>query len=266
MNNVVITGNTKGFGLAMTKEFLKFGDSMIISSRNEGRVNNTVAKLKELFPDAKIFGIPCDVIDLQAVEALGQFANEKLGTIDIWVNNAGINGNEMAPLVELSEDTIRSVINTNIIGTLFGCQVALKHMLKQNSGKIFNLQGLGSGRMVVANLIPYITTKAAIPNITKTIKKELKGTKVGVHSILPGMMMTELVSGNMEGGEKIANIIAELPQTVAAWVVPKMRKVKGSGKRLKYTSFLKIMFRFMTAWRYKNRFFDEEGNLLIVVE
>ncbi|NVM02189.1 MAG: SDR family oxidoreductase [Candidatus Helarchaeota archaeon] len=265
MFNVIITGSTKGFGFALARKFLEFKDSVIISSRNKERVENSVSKLKNLFPDGQVLGTTCDVTKLEDVKALGQFAIENLESIDIWINNAGITSDYL-PLVELTEKNVKSVIETNLLGTLYGCQVALKIMLRQNSGKIFNIEGLGSDKYVIANLLPYITSKAAIPNLTKALKLEIKGTKVQVHNISPGMMVTELVVKNLTQEPKIINILAETPKTVADYMVPKMRKIKGNGKKIKFLKGWKVAFKFMTAWRYKDRFMDKNGNLLIDLE
>ena len=267
MTNVVITGASKGFGRALANEFLKLGDSVVICSRNTDRVNDTVNKLKEKYPSGIIFGTVCDVTQYQNVLNLAEFAEKNLGSIDIWINNAGINGSVVKPLVDINEDIIRSVVETNLIGTLFGTQVALKRMLKQNSGKIVNLEGLGSDKMVIENLCPYISTKAAIPKIRKTVSKELKGMNVGIHSISPGMMITDLIGKetNPEAA-KIMNILGETPEVVAEIVVPKIKKIKGSGKKISFLTGMKAMGRFMTARKRKNRFYDENGKCLIEIQ
>ena len=90
--NVIITGNTKGFGLALTKEFLKDGDNVIISSRNKEQVDHVENSLREQFPSADILGFPCDVTDFTKIMELANLASQQWGKIDIWVNNAGTNG------------------------------------------------------------------------------------------------------------------------------------------------------------------------------
>ncbi|MFX1381935.1 MAG: SDR family oxidoreductase [Promethearchaeota archaeon] len=266
MSNIVITGSTKGFGLALAKIFLKFGDSVVICSRNEDRVDKALKNLKQLYSNDSVYGVKCDITQKENVENLGQFALENLGSIDIWINNAGISSAGDKPLVDTSEENIRTIINTNLIGTLFGCQVALGIMLKQKFGKIFNLEGLGSDGRVVPNVIPYISTKAAIPMVTKTLTKELKNSNILVNNIHPGMMVTDLILKGMSSESKLINILAELPITVAQKMVPIMKNIKKTGKRIKFSKGSKIFIRFMTSWRFKNRFMDKNGNLLIEIE
>lgn len=266
MANIVITGSTKGFGLALTKKFLEFGDSVAICSRNEERVNSALKKLKQTYPDSSIYGSTCDVSIKESIETFGQFALENLGSIDIWINNAGVSSSGDKPLVDTSEETIRNIINTNLIGSLFGCQVAIKIMLMQKHGKIFNLEGLGANGRAVPNVIPYISTKAAIPIVTKTLTKELKNSNILINNIHPGMMVTDLIVKGMSIEPKLINILAELPITVAEKMVPIMKNIRKTGKRINFTKGSKIFIRFMTSWRFKNKFMDKKGNLLVEIE
>ena len=136
--NVIITGNTKGFGLALTKEFLKAGDNINISSRNKDRVNDVATSLKTQFPKADIIEYPCDVSNPTSTTELANIAMDKWGKIDIWINNAGTSGISRKPLNEVPVDELQLVINTNVLGTLYGCQAALSVMIPPNQGKIFN--------------------------------------------------------------------------------------------------------------------------------
>ena len=261
--NIVITGGSRGFGYAMTKKFLELGDSVVICSRSKERVNATIKELKDINPENNIFGMVCDVTNYDLVEKFGEFAVEKLSSVDLWINNAGTTTSGTKPFYELKPEKIEIVIQTNLLGSLYGCLVALKIMLKQGSGKIFNIEGLGSDNRVVPNQVAYIATKSAIPKITKALKLELKDKNVGVHSINPGMMVTDLVVENIKNEPMVLNIIAETPDKVANYLVPKMRKIKGKGKRLKFTKGWKIFLKFLTAWRCKDRFMDKDGNCLI---
>lgn len=140
--NVVITGSTKGIGYAMAKEFLHHGDQVIISSRSGDRVSTAVANLKKEMPQAQVWGIPCDVSRWLDVEALARFAKEQLGTLDFWINNAGTDGYQKKPLVEFSVELLQQIVDTNLLGTLFGCRAALTIMIPQGHGHILNFDGL----------------------------------------------------------------------------------------------------------------------------
>ncbi|MFX1320502.1 MAG: SDR family oxidoreductase [Promethearchaeota archaeon] len=260
--NIVITGSTKGIGFALAKEFLKLGDNVIISSRNEERVRNAIQKLKELFPNNRINGISCDVTNYQEVKKLAEFSQEFFKTIDIWVNNAGTNAYINAYLVDFDPEALREIVDTNLLGTIYGCKAALKLMLPQNHGKIFNVEGYGSQGRVTLMALAYGSTKAAIPQLTKTLSKEVEGTMIGIHTINPSMVITDLLVQDIPPEAiKIFNILAELPETVVKFLVPRMRNIKGTNKHIRFLKFSKAMYKFMTAGKRKYKFFDEDGNL-----
>jgi chlorophyll(ide) b reductase len=261
--NVIITGSTKGLGKALAEEFLKFGDNVIISSRDNSRVEIVVKEFQSKYPKSKVFGKLCDVSKITDVTALSQFAVEKLGTVDIWINNAGTSGYIHCDLSNMDPNVIKLIVDTNLLGTLYGIRSALQIMLPNKSGIIFNIEGLGSNGMPSPKMVPYGATKAGFPQILKSLKHELKGTGVGVHNLSPGMMITEFITIPIESkNKKIINILADLPTDVAKWAVPKMRMMKGNGKRLKYLTTAKAFVRFMTAGKRKNRFYDENGNYI----
>lgn len=110
--NVVITGSSRGIGLALAKKFLSLGDTVIVTSRTKFKAQSVVATLREEFPNAQAFGCACDVCDAEQIENLAQEAAQCFsdgGRIDVWINNAGISHAEKLPLHECSVDTIRNL-------------------------------------------------------------------------------------------------------------------------------------------------------------
>ena len=260
---IVITGSTKGLGKALAEEFLQSGDDLVISSRDNSRVENTVKELQSKYPERKIYGKTCDVGNYDEINSLSQFSLEKLGNVDIWINNAGTSGYLHSDLSDMDPNVIRNIVDTNMLGTLFGIQAALKIMIPKKSGNIFNIEGAGSNGMASPRMVPYGATKAGFPQILKSLKMELKGSGVGVHDLSPGIMITDFITIPIEEKhKKIMNILADTPEQVAQWAVPKMRSIHGMGKRLKYLTLTKAFFRFMTAGKRKNRFYDEDGKFI----
>ena len=261
---VVITGSSKGIGLAFAKEFLKFGDEVVITSRSKDKVEAVLKEIKTLKSEAKIYGTTCDVTKIEDIKSLVEFSSSKLGSIDIWINNAGSNAYIYENLVETPENLIKQIIDTNILGTLYSCKEIIKYMHEQGHGHIFNMAGYGSNGRATPKLAAYGASKSAMPQIVKTLSKEINNEKIGIHLISPGMVMTDLLTKSAnEESKRIFNILAELPETVASKLVPKIRKTKGSGKSINFLSSTAIMLRFLTAGRRKNRFYDNEGNLVI---
>jgi len=158
-------------------------------------------------------------------------------------------------------NVLKSIVDTNLFGTLLGCKVALNAMIPQEKEcHIFNMDGAGANGMVTENFAAYGATKAAIPQLTKTLTKETKHSKVGVHTLSPGMVITDLLmAGNKEKRAlKIFNILAEQPETCAKWLVPRIRGVSGKGKYIAFLDMPTVLWRFLTAWRRRSRFFKVE--------
>ncbi|MHA2345210.1 MAG: SDR family oxidoreductase [Candidatus Hodarchaeales archaeon] len=261
--NIVCTGNTKGIGLALTKEFLKFGDNLIISSRKEQNVLKIHQTLQDEFPESNVFPFVCDVRNEGQVHELAEFANKKMGTIDIWINNAGTNGSTRAPIDEIPLEEIREIIDTNILGVINGCKAALSIMKPIEKGHIFNMAGWGSDGRTSPLSSPYGASKATIPQFTSTIAEEFKNSGVGFHTLSPGMVMTGFILKHITpDNRRVFNIIAEYPEIVAAKLVPKIRQVKGTNQKIRHLSRVKVMWRFFTFWKRKGRFFDANGEFI----
>ncbi|OLS24578.1 MAG: 2-(R)-hydroxypropyl-CoM dehydrogenase [Candidatus Heimdallarchaeota archaeon LC_2] len=256
---VVITGSTKGIGLALAEHFLSSGDHVLISSRSSDSIDVLVTRLSKIYPDM-IIGKTCDVTNYISVADLATFAIIKWGKIDIWVNNAGINL-DYDDLVNVPPDNIERTVKTNIVGTLFGCKVALKIMQKQGYGRLFNMAGLGSSGRLSPKLATYGTTKRSIPYLSQTLAEENNGTNIGIHTISPGMVITDLIIPHVTSeNANIFNILCEKPDVVANFLVPRMRKITGTAKQINYLTRRKVIWRFITSRKRKNRFFNDEGN------
>ena len=161
--NVVITGSSKGIGFALVKEFLKQGDTVIISSRSERNIKEALVRLNEELTEPKIYSFICDVTKSEEIKNLANFSLEKFKEIDIWINNAGSTGFEYDKHINISDRAIETAVKTNMLGTLYGSREALKIMTKQGKGKIINLGGYGSNGMASPKLAAYGATKSSIP-------------------------------------------------------------------------------------------------------
>ena len=271
--NVVITGSTKGIGLALAKVFVRIGDRVIVCSRSEGNVNEALEQLKKQFPEknSHYFGFVCDVTKDDSNFDLFEFAKSKLGSVDVWINNAGIIQVPRTALYKTPVDNLRQVLDTNLLGTMIGVKVAIEGMKKQsNGGLIFCMDGAGSSGMSTANFACYGASKAALPQFVKTINLELKQDpeckNIRVHLLSPGMVVTDLIKTGERNLKvfKIFNILCEAPHTVAEWLVPRIRGLKTSdgAKYIKFLTMLGVVFKFATFWMRRNRFWDEKTGKL----
>jgi NAD(P)-dependent dehydrogenase (short-subunit alcohol dehydrogenase family) len=263
MKNIVITGATRGIGFGLSQAFLQRDCAVTFCGRTQGGVNEALQRLKGKFPEAELLGMACDVRQPDQLQSLWDLAYEAWGRIDIWVNNAGVSGPE-AMTWDLPPDDASAVIETNILGSLYGCQVAIQGMLKQNSGAIYNMEGMGSDGRTHRGLTSYGMSKYAIHYLTRALAKELAGKPIVIGSLRPGMVVTDLLTEpyadrpeEFERAKRIFNIIAERVETVTPWLVDHMLSNTKSGVVLSFSSRLKLIWRFLTAPIVRRELFND---------
>ncbi len=187
---VVITGSSRGLGLAMARECAREGAAVVLSSRSPEAVEEAVARLRaEGRPAA---GQACDVADLGQVEALGALAVREFAGFDVWINNAGVSG-PFGPSLQVPPEDFVAVINTNILGTYHGSIVALRRFYPRRAGKLINI--LGRGETGAAPLVTaYTTSKVWVRSFTETLAKEYRDSGVGIYLYNPGLMITAMMT------------------------------------------------------------------------
>jgi len=251
MKSVVITGSSKGIGLGLSKEFLKRECSVTLSARSKNKLDEEVRKLGEEFGADKVMGQTCDVTDIKQVQALWDAAKQKFNKVDIWINNAGIT-NPTRLLWELDPAEIVSVINTNITGLIYGSQVALKGMLEQGFGQIYNMEGFGSGDMTRPGMTIYGTTKRAVRYFTESLIEEAKDKPVQIGTLGPGMVVTDFMLDNLrqmpkkqqEEVKTVYNILADKVETITPFLVENILKNDKTGAKIDWLTPEKSNARF----------------------
>jgi len=250
MSTVVITGSSKGFGFEMGKEFLNRGFNVVLSGSSEQNLAKALASLKGIATN--VITVLCDVRNHEDLKNLWEKACKEYGRIDIWINNAGI-AQKTNKLWESSVDEVKNVFDTNLLGTFYGTQVAVNGMLQQGSGKVYNTVGFGSTGMTRTGLNIYGTSKHAIAHFSKAFANELKGTGIIVGTLQPGMMVTDFVNASIGNTydnaavKKIYNILGDLPDVPAKYLVKKMISNHKNGKLLSWQSNGKIAWRFLKS-------------------
>ncbi len=185
----VITGGTRGLGLAIAKAFVNAGGAVVVSSRSQKSVEETVTAMNNA--GGRATGIVCDVSELNQVQALAEHAIQSFGHFDIWINNAGIS----APYGEtaaISPVDFTRVIQTNLMGTYHGSLVAMRHFLARGSGKLINMLGRGD-REPAPFQNAYGSSKTWVRTFTLALAKETTNNAIGVYAFNPGMMDTEML-------------------------------------------------------------------------
>jgi NAD(P)-dependent dehydrogenase (short-subunit alcohol dehydrogenase family) len=253
VKNIVITGSTRGIGYGLADSFLDLGCAVTISGRTQKAVDKAVAELAAKHDAERVFGHPCDVADFEQVQALWDAARTRFGRIDIWVNNAGL-GQKQVSFWELPTERIETIVNTNVLGTMYGSKVALLGMLEQGFGALYNMEGLGSGGPKVEGTSVYASSKAGLRYLDEMLAQELSDTPVIIGSLNPGMVVTELVTSPYDGRpeewervKRIFNIIADRVETVTPWLARRILNNTKNGARISWSSTWKVMGRFLAA-------------------
>jgi NAD(P)-dependent dehydrogenase (short-subunit alcohol dehydrogenase family) len=263
--NIVITGSTQGIGLGLAREFLRRGHDVVISSRRGQVVDEVVAELKLEWPKRTIVGQMCDVGDYARVQALWDVASEQLGSVDIWVNNAGTEVGKTIFWMQQPE-TIAATINTNLTGMMYCNQVAIKGMYKQGGGKIFNMEGFGSNGMIRPTVSVYGSTKCALRHFTKSIVQELGDGPVKVCYLSPGIVITDLLvpppekrGKGWEEAKKILNLLADRVETVTPFLVEGMLDANKGGDAVRWLTPRRVLRRKLMSYFRKRDVFSPLG-------
>ncbi len=227
LNNkkVLITGATGGIGNCIVEKFHEYGAKIVATGTNEEKLKN----LRNKFND-----IHAEKFKLDEHEKIENFINlvdNKLGGIDILINNAGITLDNLS--IRLSEENWKKVVDINLTSTFLMCKFAIKKMLKQKKGKIVNITSIvgHTGNLGQAN---YAASKAGIVAFSKSLAIEYAKKNININCISPGFIKTEMTdnisedfkkillskipSGNLGTGKDVANCVAFLASDMANYI------------------------------------------------
>ena len=184
----VITGGSKGLGLAMAEGLASAGAKVMLVNRN---AEEGIKAARDLSADygVKAISFGADITDRVQTESMAKVALEAYGHVDILINSAGIN--IRGPIDEVSPEDFNKVMDVNVNGTWLCCRALVPHMKKRGSGKIINLAST-LGLVGVPNRTPYASSKGAIVQMTRALALELAPFNIQVNAICPGPFLTEM--------------------------------------------------------------------------
>jgi NAD(P)-dependent dehydrogenase (short-subunit alcohol dehydrogenase family) len=261
---VFITGGTRGLGRCLAWEFSLAGCSVFVTGRELAPARETAAAIAGQ-TGAAVFAGSGDVGSWQDLSRLADEAAHALGGIDIWVNNAGVNqGRGM--VWELLPEDIEQVLRTDLLGAMLGAKAAIG-ALGDSGGWVWFVEGHGSDGRIMPGLSGYGTAKRGLGYYWRALAKEaeVSGLKVKIGAVSPGIMITDFVRGSLEGEDSekrkraisVFNILGDKPETVAAYLVPRMLAARRNGTRIAWLTGAKAAWRFVSAPLVRRRVIEE---------
>ncbi|MGH9580003.1 MAG: SDR family NAD(P)-dependent oxidoreductase [Terriglobales bacterium] len=194
---VVVTGSSMGIGEAVARIFAEHGATVVLSSRDLGRVEVARSRIGHT---ERTLAVACDVQNLEDVRRLAQTALDRFGRIDVWVNNAGYG--LMGSVASMDMEECRRLLETNLFGAIHGMQAAFAPMKRQRSGTVINISSI-AGHIAVPYMAVYCASKHALNAVGKAARVELLGTGVHVMTVCPGYIDTDFAVNAVKGEERM---------------------------------------------------------------
>jgi len=222
---IIITGATGGIGNSLVKKFIEYDAKILATGTNEDKL----LKLKNEFKNIEIKKFKLE--EHQHIENFIENACNKLGGLDILINNAGITLDNLS--IRLTEENWKKVLDINLTSSFLMCKYAIKKMLKNKYGKIINITSIvaHTGNIGQAN---YSASKAGIVAFSKSLAMEYAKKKININCVSPGFIKTEMTdkindefkkmliskipSGDLGSGEDVSNCVAFLASDMANYI------------------------------------------------
>jgi NAD(P)-dependent dehydrogenase (short-subunit alcohol dehydrogenase family) len=184
----IVTGSTRGIGMAIAESLIDAGAQVVVSGRTQTACESAAAALAERRSGAQTAAIACDVRSWDACRQLIERTIESLGRLDILVNNAGIGA--FGPVAEMTPEIWDAVIETNLNSLFYCTHAALPHLRKTGDAFIVNIGSL-AGKNPFANGAAYNASKFGLIGFSEALMQEVRYDGIRVAYIMPGSVATE---------------------------------------------------------------------------
>jgi NADP-dependent 3-hydroxy acid dehydrogenase YdfG len=207
-----VTGGARGIGLATATALSREGMKVAIGDLDGDLAAAEAAKL-----GSGAIGLPLDVTSRESFESFIDQVEDKLGPLEVLVNNAGIM--HLQPFLEEDDAWAVRQVDINIHGVIVGSKIALGRFVQRGHGHLINIAST-AGKAGFPGGATYCATKHAVVGLSEAIRQELRGTAVEVGCVMPGVVQTELAAGLAEARA----VKSVTPQDVAAEIIDALKK------------------------------------------
>lgn len=235
----IVTGGTRGIGLAVVKKYLENGANVALTGSRQETVDKALAELKEY--EGRVMGLCPDLCDAKAVADAFAEVKARFGSVDILANNAGISARES--LYDYAPEAFDKIMNVNLKAVFICSQAAAKIMKEQGGGVIINTSSMVSIYGQPAGC-GYPATKFAVNGLTKSLARELAKDQIRVNAVAPGVTRTDMVAalpeemvqrisstiplGRVGEPEEVADAFLFLASSMASYVTGEVLSVDGA--------------------------------------
>jgi 3-oxoacyl-[acyl-carrier protein] reductase len=185
----VVTGGTRGIGLAIARLLADDGASVVVSGRDPSRLESAAKELEAL--GASVLAVAADAAQREDADRLVEAARERFGRIDVLVNNAGITRDQL--LVRMKDADWDTVMETNLRGVFLMTRAVGKVMMRQKSGRMINISS-AAGAMGNPGQVNYSAAKAGVIGLSKAAARELAHWNILVNAVAPGLIETDMTA------------------------------------------------------------------------
>jgi 3-oxoacyl-[acyl-carrier protein] reductase len=185
-----VTGGSRGIGAAIVKRLAKDGLHVVAVARSADKLEAVVNEAKAEGGTAE--ALVCDIADPKALAAAVEGVADRLGRLDVLVNNAGITKDGL--ILRMDDEDFDSVINTNLKSAFVTIRAAARPMMRAKGGRIINISSV-SGVAGNAGQSNYAASKAGLIGLSKSVAKELAGKNITCNVIAPGFIATDMTDG-----------------------------------------------------------------------
>ena len=202
----IITGGSRGIGLATAKKFLQEGAVVVITASSPETAQKAASRLQEEFPNSQVAGISPNLASLEDVTKAFNDVVAQYGSLDILVNNAGVS--ESTPFANYTQEIFDKVMDLNVKGVFNATRAATDHMVSQGGGVILSTSSMVSIYGQPSG-VAYPTSKFAVNGLTVSLARELGPKGIRVNAVAPGITETEMMKAVPK--EVIEPMVKQIP-------------------------------------------------------